>query len=80
MSLVGYNAFDQAVKVFLKPAQVMNSVNRFSTKAMRAEGVEQGLKDGMDVAFISYDIETKELLFSAAKNLPGQPPSAQRHR
>ena len=70
MSLVGYNAFNQAVKVFLKPAQVMNSVNRFSTKAMRAEGVEQGLKDGMDVAFISYDIETKELLFSAAKN-PG---------
>lgn len=70
MSLVGYNAFNQAVKVFLKPAQVMNSVNRFSTKAMRAEGVEQGLKDGMDVAFICYDIETKELLFAGAKN-PG---------
>ena len=68
MSLVGYNAFNQAVKVFLKPAQVMNSVNRFSTKAMRAEGVEQGLKDGMDVAFISFDTDTKELLFAAAKN------------
>ncbi|MFM7105452.1 MAG: PP2C family protein-serine/threonine phosphatase, partial [Flavobacteriales bacterium] len=68
MSLVGYNAFNQAVKVFLKPAQVMNSVNRFSVKAMRAEGLEQGLKDGMDVAFISYDIDTRELLFAAAKN------------
>jgi len=68
MSLVGYNAFNQAVKVFLKPSQVMNSVNRFSVKAMRAEGLEQGLKDGMDVAFISYDVDTRELLFAAAKN------------
>lgn len=70
MSLVGYNAFNQAVKVFLKPSQVMNSVNRFSIKAMRAEGVDQGLKDGMDVAFICFDMESKELLFAAAKN-PG---------
>jgi len=70
MSLVGYNAFNQAVKVFLKPSQVMNSVNRFSTKAMRAEGVDQGLKDGMDVAFICFDVESNELLFAAAKN-PG---------
>lgn len=68
MSLVGHNALNQATKVFHRPSQVLNSVNRLSAAAMRAYQDEEQLKDGMDIALCSVDVATMELEFAGAHN------------
>jgi serine phosphatase RsbU (regulator of sigma subunit) len=68
MSLVGHNALNQATKVFHRPSQVLNSVNRLSAAAMRAYQDEEQLKDGMDIALCSVDMSSMELEFAGAHN------------
>jgi serine phosphatase RsbU (regulator of sigma subunit) len=67
MSLVGHNALNQATKVYFKPSQVLNTVNRLSAQALRANE-NHLVKDGMDIALCSVDMETMELEFSGAQN------------
>jgi serine phosphatase RsbU (regulator of sigma subunit)/HAMP domain-containing protein len=67
MSLVGHNALNQATKVYYKPSQVLNTVNRLSAQALRANE-NHLVKDGMDIALCSIDMETMELEFSGAQN------------
>jgi serine phosphatase RsbU (regulator of sigma subunit) len=68
MSLVGHNVLNQATKVYSKPSQVLNSANRLSAEAMRAESGEHFMKDGMDIALCSIDTESMVLEFSGAHN------------
>ncbi len=68
MSLVAHNVLNQATKVYSKPSQVLNSANRLSAVAMRAESGEHFMKDGMDIALCTIDSETLELEFSGAQN------------
>ena len=68
MSLVGHNALNQATKVFHRPSQVLNSVNRLSAAAMRAYQEDDQVKDGMDIALCSVDLSTMELEFAGAHN------------
>jgi len=67
MSLVGHNALNQATKVYNKPSQVLNAVNRLSAQALRAHE-NHLVKDGMDIALVSIDTESMELEFSGAQN------------
>jgi serine phosphatase RsbU (regulator of sigma subunit)/HAMP domain-containing protein len=67
MSLVGHNALNQATKVYFKPSQVLNTVNRLSAQALRANE-NHLVKDGMDIALCSIDMETMELEYSGAQN------------
>ena len=67
MSLVGHNALNQATKVYNKPSQVLNTVNRLSAQALRAEE-NHLVKDGMDIALCSIDMESLEMEFSGAQN------------
>ena len=67
MSLVGHNALNQATKVYFKPSQVLNTVNRLSAQALRADE-NQMVRDGMDIALCSVDREAMELEFSGAQN------------
>jgi serine phosphatase RsbU (regulator of sigma subunit)/HAMP domain-containing protein len=67
MSLVGHNALNQATKVYYKPSQVLNTVNRLSALALRANE-NHLVKDGMDIALCSIDLEAMELEFSGAQN------------
>ncbi len=67
MSLVGHNALNQATKVYYKPSQVLNTVNRLSAQALRANE-NHLVKDGMDIALCTVDLETMELEFSGAQN------------
>ncbi len=67
MSLVGHNALNQATKVYYKPAQVLNTVNRLSAQALRSNKSNL-VTDGMDIALCSIDMETMELEFSGAQN------------
>jgi serine phosphatase RsbU (regulator of sigma subunit)/HAMP domain-containing protein len=67
MSLVGHNALNQATKVYNKPSQVLNTVNRLSAQALRAHE-NHLVKDGMDIALMSIDMDSMELEFSGAQN------------
>ena len=67
MSLVGHNALNQATKVYFKPSQVLNTVNRLSAQALRANE-NHLVKDGMDIALCTIDMEAMELEFSGAQN------------
>lgn len=67
MSLVGHNALNQATKVYFKPSQVLNTVNRLSAQALRANE-NHLVKDGMDIALCTVDLEAMELEFSGAQN------------
>jgi serine phosphatase RsbU (regulator of sigma subunit)/HAMP domain-containing protein len=67
MSLVGHNALNQATKVYYKPSQVLNTVNRLSAQALRANE-NHLVKDGMDIALCTIDMDAMELEFSGAQN------------
>ena len=67
MSLVGHNALNQATKVYYKPAQVLNTVNRLSAQALRSNK-NHLVTDGMDIALCSIDMDAMELEFSGAQN------------
>jgi len=67
MSLVGHNALNQATKVYYKPSKVLNTVNRLSAQALRANE-NHLVKDGMDIALCTIDMEAMELEFSGAQN------------
>jgi len=67
MSLVGHNALNQATKVYNKPSQVLNAVNRLAAVALRANQ-DHFMKDGMDIALCAVDMEAMELEFSGAQN------------
>lgn len=67
MSLVGHNALNQATKVYYKPSQVLNTVNRLSALALRASE-NHLVKDGMDIALCTIDLDAMELEFSGAQN------------
>lgn len=68
MSLVGHNVLNQATKVYSKPSQILNSANRLAAEAMRSDSGEHYMKDGMDIALCSLDLETLDLEFSGAHN------------
>ncbi|MFN8699548.1 MAG: PP2C family protein-serine/threonine phosphatase [Flavobacteriales bacterium] len=68
MSLVGHNALNQVTKVFTRPDQILNNVNRLSSEALRHRGSDDSLRDGMDIAVCSIDPYTLQLEFSGAHN------------
>lgn len=68
MSLVGYNVLNQVTKVYTQPAQILNHLNRLSSEALRIEGQEGEISDGMDVAMVSIDESTHTLESAGAFN------------
>jgi serine phosphatase RsbU (regulator of sigma subunit)/HAMP domain-containing protein len=68
MSLVGYNALNHVTKVFTRPAQVLNHLNRLASETLRSEARDMHLTDGMDLAFLSFDSETLEMEYAGAHN------------
>lgn len=69
MSLVGHNVLNQVTKVFTKPAQILNNLNRLASEALHTESEgETQLSDGMDLAFLSIDYSSMELEFAGAFN------------
>lgn len=67
MSLVGHNFLNHVTKVFLDPAQVLNSVNRLGTEVLSSNNT--GVRDGMDVALCSID-EKEMILEYCGANIP----------
>lgn len=68
MSLVGHNALNQVTKVFTRPDQILNNVDRRSGEVMRHKGTDDSLRDGMDIAVCAIDQNTLQLEYSGAHN------------
>ena len=66
MSLVGHNVLNQVTKVFTRPAQVLNNLNRIAIEVL--QNSDSGVQDGMDLAFCTYDPKTLELEYAGAQN------------
>ncbi|MCH2199034.1 MAG: SpoIIE family protein phosphatase [Flavobacteriales bacterium] len=68
MSLVGHNVLNQVTKVFTRPSQILNNLNRLAAEALRSEESETGVSDGMDLAMVTIDMESLELEYAGAYN------------
>lgn len=67
MSLVAHNALNHVTKVYTKPGQILNQVNRIASTVFHSDEDDK-IKDGMDIALCSLDQQTKVLEFSGAQN------------
>lgn len=68
MSLVGHNVLNQVTKVFTRPSQILNNLNRLSSEALKVKAERHEFSDGMDLAFFSIDSQTLQLEYSGAHN------------
>lgn len=72
MSIIGNNALNAAVREegLTTPALVLDSLNRgvSSTLTLQADIDDVGIKDGMDIAFVTIDYENKKLQYAGAYN------------
>lgn len=68
MSLVGHNVLNQVTKVFTKPSQILNNLNRMASEVIRNRSEGDVIRDGMDVALCTIDPETMTLEYSGAHN------------
>jgi len=69
MSLVGHNVLNQVTKVFTRPNQILNNLNKLAAEVMRADRSGEGyMRDGMDIALCSLDEKNMTLEFSGAHN------------
>ena len=68
MSLVGHNVLNQVTKVYTRPSQILNNVNRMSAEVMRTDETTSFLRDGMDIAMCALDEQKMTLEFSGAHN------------
>ncbi|NNE54462.1 MAG: SpoIIE family protein phosphatase [Flavobacteriales bacterium] len=66
MSLVGNNVLNTVTKVFTRPDQVLNNLNRIATEMLHNQ--DSNTKDGMDIAICTLDTESMQLEFSGANN------------
>ncbi len=67
MSLIAHNALNHVTKVYTKPGQILNQVNRIAASAFNTNNENQ-IKDGMDIALCSVDYDNMVLEFSGAQN------------
>ena len=70
MSLIGHHALERITKVYTQPDRVLEQLNRSACALLRPGGFGEGgngaVNDGMDLAFVSIDMERMELEYSGA--------------
>jgi len=69
MSIVGYNALNEALRTNDDPASILNALNKGVGKTLHNNAMGGSTtKDGMDLALCCYDKNTKELQYAGAFN------------
>jgi len=68
MSIVGYNALNEALRKNDTPSSILDSLNQGISKTLHNNSIDAKHKDGMDLALCCYDIKTKELQYAGAYN------------
>jgi serine phosphatase RsbU (regulator of sigma subunit)/HAMP domain-containing protein len=68
MSIVGYNALNEALRVSDNPGEVLDGLNKGISKTLHNNAMGSTTKDGMDLALCSYDKKTRTLEYAGAYN------------
>jgi serine phosphatase RsbU (regulator of sigma subunit)/HAMP domain-containing protein len=68
MSIVGYNALNEALRVSDNPGEILDGLNKGISKTLHNNGMGSATKDGMDLALCSYDAKTRILEYAGAYN------------
>ena len=68
MSIVGYNALNEALRQFDTPAEILDSLNQGISKTLHNNAMGSTTKDGMDLALCCYDVATNEIQYAGAYN------------
>ncbi|MCO6499991.1 MAG: SpoIIE family protein phosphatase [Vicingus serpentipes] len=68
MSIVGYNALNEALRKYDTPAEILDDLNHGISKTLHNNAMGSTTKDGMDLALCCYDKKKKELQYAGAYN------------
>ena len=69
MSIVGYNALNEALRSNEDPGSILDALNRGISKTLHNNAMGGSTtKDGMDLALCSYNSKTRELQYAGAYN------------
>jgi serine phosphatase RsbU (regulator of sigma subunit)/HAMP domain-containing protein len=68
MSIVGYNALNEALRQYDTPAEILDELNKGISKTLHNNAIGSTTKDGMDLALCCLDIDKKELQYAGAYN------------
>ena len=70
LSLIGHNSLNQIVNELgiYKPAEILYELDKIVYKTLQNNLEHTNIKDGMDMAICSLNLETKELEFAGAYN------------
>ena len=68
MSIVGYNALNEALRTNDDPASILDGLNKGISKTLHNNAMGSTTKDGMDLALCCYDKATNELQYAGAYN------------
>ncbi len=69
MSIVGYNALNEALRTNDEPGKILDALNKGISKTLHNNAMgSTTTKDGMDLALCCYDSKTKELQYAGAYN------------
>jgi serine phosphatase RsbU (regulator of sigma subunit)/HAMP domain-containing protein len=68
MSIVGYNALNEALRTNDDPGSILDGLNRGISKTLHNNAMGSTTKDGMDLALCCYDKKTREIQYAGAYN------------
>ena len=70
MSIIGSNALNQVVveKISSQPGKMLNNLNKILSETLKQHINHTKLKDGMDIALCSLNLQTLELQYAGAHN------------
>ncbi len=70
MSIIGFNGLNQIVNEYnyTKPSEILTELNKIITHTLRQRVEDSVIRDGMDMAICSIDLENNKLEFAGAFN------------
>ena len=70
MSLVGANALNTAVQAnkYNTPADILNELNRLTSESLNKSEANSKVRDGMDLAMLSFSKDFSKMEYSGANN------------
>jgi serine phosphatase RsbU (regulator of sigma subunit) len=66
MSLIGFERLDDALALYDDPAEILSHLNKGIKKSLHQSDSEESTRDGMDIAFCTFNIENSVLKFAGA--------------
>ena len=70
MSIIGHNSLNKIIKEyeFEEPAAILDQLNDEVSNTLQQQSEEDEVQDGMDIALVAYNFNTRELEYAGAYN------------